>query len=395
MPSGVARRAVIAAMGVVLCCCAARGLRPAARAAFSRSRRLPVAISRSGPGQVRLCRGQVAGVGQDQADRPVSRAAGGGHRRRGGRRRRVIMCSYHRTSFGGVREPGGDDQAVLAGHVLRVVSLDEPAAADRHQPGVRVGDVPPGRLSVGLLAPRRGRARAASPGPGPLQRVAGGRTRQYSSAGTGCGAGARPPPARRRPPARPRPPPGTRRSPGPAAASARRHLGAPAGGLCARVPSLSVARYARAAARSASARASRSASRSASAAATRSARVTGSPGSSSPRRPVPEQGILPLVSLRVRGRTSRPRASAAPPRSGSRPSTRSRRSSSRPARPSPTWPMPSRAHSTSTCANSVRGRLRELLPEPRHRHVIRHVARRRSPGTPRPARTAARSAATT
>ena len=29
---------------------------------------------------------------------------------------------------------GGDDQLVFAGHVLGVVALDEPAAADRHQP---------------------------------------------------------------------------------------------------------------------------------------------------------------------------------------------------------------------------------------------------------------------
>ncbi len=36
---------------------------------------------------------------------------------------------------------GGDDQAVGGGDVLGVVALDEPAAADGHQPGVGVGDV--------------------------------------------------------------------------------------------------------------------------------------------------------------------------------------------------------------------------------------------------------------
>ena len=36
---------------------------------------------------------------------------------------------------------GGDDEPVGGGDVLRVVTLDEPAAADRLQPRVRVGDV--------------------------------------------------------------------------------------------------------------------------------------------------------------------------------------------------------------------------------------------------------------
>src|SRR6185437_6401752 len=36
-----------------------------------------------------------------------------------------------------------EHEPVIGGGVLAVVSLDEPAAADRQQPGVRVGDVAP------------------------------------------------------------------------------------------------------------------------------------------------------------------------------------------------------------------------------------------------------------
>ena len=66
-----------------------------------------------------------------------------------------------------IGELGGDDQPVVAGHVLGVVALDEPAAADRHQPRVRVGDVPhragplPVRLPPGGLA-----CLLSGPGPG-------------------------------------------------------------------------------------------------------------------------------------------------------------------------------------------------------------------------------------
>ena len=144
-----------------------------ARAAFSRSRRLPVAMSRSGPGQVRLC----LGAGSRRRRGPARSGAGplpASCRRGGGRgavRRdqgggvlapRRIIGSYQAHVGGVIGELGGDDQAVFAGDVLGVVALDEPAAADRHQPRVRVGDVAD---RAGLLAPRPGRAlRAAARG---------------------------------------------------------------------------------------------------------------------------------------------------------------------------------------------------------------------------------------
>jgi hypothetical protein len=73
----------------------------------------------------------------------VVAAAGGaaGSDERGG----GLGGGHHRLEPGDVTgvlgERGGDDQPVLADHVLGVVALDEPAAAHGHQPAVGVGDV--------------------------------------------------------------------------------------------------------------------------------------------------------------------------------------------------------------------------------------------------------------
>ena len=68
-------------------------------------------------------------------------------------------------------------QPVIGGGVLAVVALDEPAAADRQQPGVRVGDVAPrrpGRVRLPVrdgLRLRRG-LQVRQPGAGPAVRPA-------------------------------------------------------------------------------------------------------------------------------------------------------------------------------------------------------------------------------
>ena len=193
MPSGVARRAAIAAMT------AAAGSLPGLRRRrrgrrFSRSRRLPVAISRSGPSQVRLrsLRGSRRRRGPGRSR--VAGAAGGGHGRRGGGGVRAIMGSYHRVSVVSSVRRVAMIEAVAAGDVLGVVSLDEPAAADRHQPRVRVGDVAPGRPPRALSCPAPPAAsRGLRPGPGPSSAWRRG----------GPGSSPRPAPGRPAPPGRP------------------------------------------------------------------------------------------------------------------------------------------------------------------------------------------------
>ena len=118
-----------------------------------------MAISRSGPGVVRLCCGAVAGVGEQLADPAglVTGAGGRGGLVRGDQRGGVLGFGEHRLEplgVGGVLgKLGSDDQLVFAGHVLGVVALDEPAAAHGHQPGVRVGDVAH-RARALVLVPR-------------------------------------------------------------------------------------------------------------------------------------------------------------------------------------------------------------------------------------------------
>jgi len=117
---------------------------------------------RAGAGEVGL--GAVPGIGQYQPD-PAAGAAvlAGGFRACAGSEAvrldeggGLLSLAGHRLEPRAVRllisQLGGDDQPVFAGHVLRVVALDEPAAADRHQPRVRVGDVP---HRAGALAGRR------------------------------------------------------------------------------------------------------------------------------------------------------------------------------------------------------------------------------------------------
>ena len=346
---------------------------------------------RAGAGEVGL--GQVAGVGQDQADRAVSGAAGRGHRGGGGRG--VADHGLVPLRVGGVLgEAGGDDQAVFAGDVLGVVALDEPAAAHRHEPGGRVGDVPLRPAPAAAAACRGGlRGRPARPGPAPA-RAGPRRTRPDS-----CGrdrAAARPRPARRRRRSRPRSGLRGGRLPGQArpgqvylARAGRRPAAAP-GPRPGRPASCSSA-----AARSAASRASRSACSDASAAATRSARVNGSPGSSSPAPPRPRTG------------RPRPRRPPRAPRPGSAASFRS--------------PSSVRFASFDAFAaifvpsSATDPDLPHAQPRAQQQHLREQAAaavprtaagtgrpsrgraraRRRSPGTPRPAGTAARSAART
>ena len=74
---------------------------------------------------------------------------------------------------GVIGQLGGDDQLVFAGHVLGVVPLGEPAAAHRHQPRVRVGDVPHRAGALTVLFPLRSPALCPGPvkGSPPRQRI--------------------------------------------------------------------------------------------------------------------------------------------------------------------------------------------------------------------------------
>src|ERR1700722_9497989 len=161
----------------------------------------------AGAGHVVL--GFVAGVGEDQADEApaagAARAAGAGGVRAGGGARPGggagggglaggdeggggLGGGEHGLEpgdvAGGAGEAGGDDEAVFAGEVLGVVALDEGAAADGHEPGVRVGGVP------GPLAafPGAGGVAGGFPGPGPVQ-VPGGLPDPDGAAGRGPAPG--------------------------------------------------------------------------------------------------------------------------------------------------------------------------------------------------------------
>ena len=143
------------------------------------------------------------------------------------RRRCRAAASQARASIGvepvhvgGVTgELGGDDQPVVAGDVLGVVALDEPAAAHGHQPRVRVGDVArPGSAVIALPRPCAPASGGALPGLLQLARRPGGPgSTRWPGGAAGCAAASRPRPATRRcgPPRR-QSGPAARRSPGPA-----------------------------------------------------------------------------------------------------------------------------------------------------------------------------------
>ena len=153
--------------GIVVCLSGSGGVLGGGACGVLQVAVFPVAMSRSGPGRSG-CAGQVAGVGQDQArGRVLGLLAAAIAAGAGAVPASRIMSSYHCT-LAGNGEPGGDDQAVGAVNVLRVVSLDEPAAADRHEPGVRVGEVPPG-LFPGRPVCGAWFCAGGLPGPGPLE----------------------------------------------------------------------------------------------------------------------------------------------------------------------------------------------------------------------------------
>ncbi len=130
---------------------------------------------RAGQGEVVL--GAVPGISEEQLDEVVPPLRGPASLRglvRGDQRGGVQRGGEHRPEPGGVGgvlgELGGDDEPVGGGDVLGVVTLQEPASADRHQPRIRVGDVADRARALfrgcpGLLL--------CGPGLGPFQRGAG------------------------------------------------------------------------------------------------------------------------------------------------------------------------------------------------------------------------------
>ena len=228
-----------------------------------------------------------------------------------------------------------------------------------------------------LPLPRRRPARAASRAWAFSSEAAAARTRAEPSGGTGR----RPPAAAGRPAPLPvaRPGPGRRRSPAPAAAgpprpgAARRPPGAgrrpapPAG----RPPPRPAPRPPVPPAPPPGTRAPRRPA---------PARVNGSPGSSSPRRPSPNRASSSASAAACRAAISA--ASFRSPSSVRFASFDAFAAILVPSRATvPDRPMPSRAHRTSTCANSAAAGSGELLPEPGDRHVVRQV-----PGADHPER---------